>query len=428
VLVFLNRHEDAVRQTEIFLPLAPTAPQPYLLRGVSLYYLDRYLESITCLVIGLHLLTITPDENPKCRVQFNIYLAKAKAGLEASGTAHMIEAPLPAPPNVEEKGGHIVEKKKSSSTMSSSTAVPLGSFDEDADARGFMRSASSSPSQASSALQITLHGVDPGDVELKKFLQESLTLAASALAAKKFNLALSIYRQVLEAVPNQPDALRGCATVYEYHQRWHECFTTYNIILSYPETVVTVFDYMTMARVCLKLKKVPIAANAIEKAQALLSGKQCDASVLADLQALRIKTLLAQGEREEASSLVISSLQKDDVNIALLMIYAEICTDRGQFGEAVKVYLRCLVIDSTNVAVRRALSQTIQRPNGVAIAMQELSEAAGSGPALAFMATLVKDYSAIDESLTLYKRAVEVTPNSPSYSLNLIHTYELCHK
>jgi hypothetical protein len=33
--------------------------------------------------------------------------------------------------------------------------------------------------------------------------------------------------------------------------------------------------------------------------------------------------------------------------------------------------------------------------------MQELSDAANSGPALAFMATLVKDYSAIEQSLGL---------------------------
>ena len=126
--------------------------------------------------------------------------------------------------------------------------------------------------------------------------------------------------------------------------------------------------------------------------------------------------------------MVIASLQKDENSIALLMIYAQLCTMREQLGEAVKVYLRCLVIDSANTTVRRALSQAIQRPNGVAIAMQELSDAANSGPALAFMATLVKDYSAIDQSLGLYKRAVDVSPNNPSYSLNLIHTYELCYR
>jgi tetratricopeptide (TPR) repeat protein len=442
-LVFLNRHEDAVRSSEIFLPLAPTAAQPYLIRGVSLHYLDRQLEAITCLVIGMHVLSLS-EENPSCRVQFEIYLGKAKAALELMqecGVAPVGETPLPAPPVVDkkakggkavpvvdkkEKGGKSVQKA-AASTPSPSAAV-TGSFDEDADARGFMRPVETDAGQAAAALQISLHGIDPADLELKKFLEQSLKLAASALATKKFNLALSIYRQVLDAAPKQRDALRGMIQVHEYHQRWQACLDTYNLLLVPKDSSAAPSDFVGLARVCVKLKRPAEAAGSLEKARQHLAGKQCDASLLAELQALFIKTLLLKGDKEEALSMVIASLQKDENSIALLMIYAELCTMREQLGEAVKVYLRCLVIDSTNVTVRRALSQAIQRPNGVAIAMQELSDAANSGPALAFMATLVKDYSAIEQSLGLYKRAVAVCPNSPSYSLNLIHTYELCYQ
>jgi tetratricopeptide (TPR) repeat protein len=430
VLLFLNRHEDAIRQSEFFLPLAPSASQPYLLRGCALHFLERNLEAITCFVIGLHLMTLSKDSE-KCREQFELYLAKAKAALLASGDALTGEIPLPAPPVVEGKGETAVRKEVTLSP--SPSAAIAGSFDEDADARGFMRPVETATLQTTSELQISLHGVDPADLELKNFLQQSLTLAASASATKKFNLAMSIYRQVLDAVPKQQDALRGIAKVHEYHQRWQECLNTYDALLSHNEYTAAPSDYVALARVCLKLKKTVEAGKTIEKARQSLSilgvlGRPSDAGTIAEMHVLEIKILLAKGEYEEALRMVISSLQRDDNNIALLMIYAEMCTMREQLGEAVKVYLRCLVIDSTNVSVRRALSQAIQRPNGVAVAMQELSDAASSGPALAFMATLVKDYSAIDQSLGLYKRAVDVCPNNPSYSLNLIHTHELCYR
>lgn len=379
----------------------------------------------------MHLLSLS-EENPNCRTQFELYLGKANQALAASDAVATRDSPLPTGPvfEIKEKGGKVV-KQEAVSAPSPAPAI-TGSFDEDADARGFMRPVEAGTSRAAAALQISLHGVDPADLELKNFLEQSLKLAASALAAKKFNLALSIYRQVLDAVPKQNDALRGVIQINEYHERWQICLDTYDVLLADvlqhdPDSAS--FDFVGLARVCVKLKKPDEAAKSIEKARDHHPRwKQCDPALLAEIQVLHIKTLLLKGEKEEALSLVISSLQKDENSIALLMIYAELCMLREQLGEAVKVYLRCLVIDSANVTVRRALSQTIQRPNGVTIAMQELSEAANSGPALAFMATLVKDYSAIDQSLGLYKRAVDVCPNNPSYSLNLIHTYELCYQ
>lgn len=48
-----------------------------------------------------------------------------------------------------------------------------------------------------------------------------------------------------------------------------------------------------------------------------------------------------------------------------------------------------------------------------------------SAPALAFLALVVKDSSAINESIALYSKACELMPGNASYTLNLIHTLEL---
>jgi hypothetical protein len=39
---------------------------------------------------------------------------------------------------------------------------------------------------------------------------------------------------------------------------------------------------------------------------------------------------------------------------------------------------------------------------GLNVLYKELAEAMKSGPALAFMATMIKDYGAVDESVALY--------------------------
>jgi hypothetical protein len=126
-----------------------------------------------------------------------------------------------------------------------------------------------------------------------------------------------------------------------YHKRWQDCLDTYTLLLSnYGQdnpSNANPSDFVGLARVCIKLKKPLEAGRCIEKARQFLAGKRCDAGTLAELQLLHIQTLLIKGEKEEALPLVISSLQKDENNIALLMIYAEMCTERGQLGEAVKV-------------------------------------------------------------------------------------------
>ena len=139
--------------------------------------------------------------------------------LQASGAAPINEADLSAPPEIEMKGEKAVKKEVAAAPSHVSAAI-AGSFDEDADARGFMRPSdggggAADAGQAAEQLQICLDGIDPSDSSLKQFLQQSLTLAAAASAVKKFTVALSIYSQILEVVPKQVDALRGIAKIHE---------------------------------------------------------------------------------------------------------------------------------------------------------------------------------------------------------------------
>jgi len=66
------------------------------------------------------------------------------------------------------------------------------------------------------------------------------------------------------------------------------------------------------------------------------------------------------------------------------------------------------------------LSDIVKARGGIDVLFAELGDAANSGPALAFMATLIKDYGAVEQSVTLYYKALAMCPEMTTYVLNLV--------
>lgn len=57
----------------------------------------------------------------------------------------------------------------------------------------------------------------------------------------------------------------------------------------------------------------------------------------------------------------------------------------------------------------------LQSLKGVELVLSMLGESSASAAALAFLATCVKEHSAIEVAVTLYKKAVALLPGSASY-------------
>jgi hypothetical protein len=74
------------------------------------------------------------------------------------------------------------------------------------------------------------------------------------------------------------------------------------------------------------------------------------------------------------------------------------------------------------------LADLIKGPKGLDMLKDELKQVPSSAPALAFLATIIKDYGAVDESAQLYKDAATLKSENTSYVLNLVHGYELLNK
>jgi len=99
--------------------------------------------------------------------------------------------------------------------------------------------------------------------------------------------------------------------------------------------------------------------------------------------------------------------------------------DRDQPGDALRIFLRLLVASPDDKVLRGHIATAVQK-GGVDIVTDELKpEAQSSAPALAFLGLVVKDSSAIEEAVQLYRMALASVPTSVSYALNLVHTLEV---
>lgn len=136
--------------------------------------------------------------------------------------------------------------------------------------------------------------------------------------------------------------------------------------------------------------------------------------------------------QERAIALVmhmLPDLQAPLVNLDALLLYARIAHDRGKKSEALSMALRVLVGKSNDNAVKKTLVSLLKAPG----AMERLQSAVparspSSGAAYAFIATILKDYGALEASVQCFQQARLSDPSSASYALNHAHSLEVGHQ
>jgi tetratricopeptide (TPR) repeat protein len=115
-----------------------------------------------------------------------------------------------------------------------------------------------------------------------------------------------------------------------------------------------------------------------------------------------------------------------------LAAYARAAADQDKRQAAIEITMKALVLRTDDKKIRAQLSQLVRGADNVALLLSIFAHAAtgseaadGTASALAFLATVVKDYGCVDECVTIYERATALAPGSASYALNLMHAYEL---
>ncbi|KAL6761279.1 hypothetical protein V8C86DRAFT_3023847 [Haematococcus lacustris] len=295
------------------------------------------------------------------------------------------------------------------------------------------------PKLVSSAVQ----DLGPWQQQLAPYLDR----AEQAAKVANYRAAGEIYDKVLEVVPGVADVVQRAACMWANaaHQPQRALPLAQRLVQLQPASSAA---HQLLGSVQLALGKPDAALVSFDTALDLAKRSSASAAHCLDLQASMARALFQHtgqaAMQDAAASLVMAVLKQDEGHWEALRLYAELAEQRGLLADAIKVALRLLVARSSHQGVRALLARCLQAPEGMSTLLTELlplpastlapASAAGSAPdagtansasAYAFLATCVKDHSAVQPTVQLLRLAVAAVPVHMAYALNLAHALEL---
>ena len=161
-----------------------------------------------------------------------------------------------------------------------------------------------------------------------------------------------------------------------------------------------------------------------------------------DYEVLHIRVLYECGDerkKHQALALMEKLIAKDDQHVPSLVYYAQIAVDSGNGVAVIPYLLRAVVnlqqqkgkdVDSELSAHTHALfARMVSLPSGLTTLLDALGHAAKMPSSLCFLASTLKDNSAVTAAIGLYRRALQITradeDERVSVWLSLVHTLEV---
>ncbi|CAK9882664.1 unnamed protein product [Sphagnum jensenii] len=263
---------------------------------------------------------------------------------------------------------------------------------------------------------------------------EVLSSALEAQRAKNYKCAGKLFREVLNIVPDQRICLRGLGSMalavckFDEAMRWlHRGVVVYPNDALFHARIADAYSgkgdyeaalahYDCAVGLVLEMVDYPIAGD--------LQGAVC----LESLKVASARVFLKLGEESTAYDLLMTVLKDDSSHWGALYEYSLLALRHGFTNDALQILLKLLVAMPENRDVRSHITSALQQPQGMDILKQQLSLEPANSPAVAALASCIKDFGAIDEATQLYELALSLTPYKPSYVLNLIHLLEVSNK
>lgn len=278
-------------------------------------------------------------------------------------------------------------------------------------------------------------------------LLDVLRVAQKKMQQHRYRAARELYESlVLPVAPLHPDALLAVGDIHAANGRWEIAVNSWysrcwrqreNPISSSGIADKLLVSALKIAQCQLQCAQNQSALETIKQMQTFLHQHETSvadiAAVRTQMTILKARALYATEDfaaHETAISLLVQllpDLQASNVNLDALLQYARIAHDRGKKEEALHMVLRVLTGKSTDKSVKQQLVDMLTEDDQ---GMERLRRAvpfanASCAPAYAFLATLLKDFGAMDASVACFQHAVDAQPFSASYALNLAHGLEI---
>lgn len=151
-----------------------------------------------------------------------------------------------------------------------------------------------------------------------------------------------------------------------------------------------------------------------------------------DVKILMARAYLALNPREatDANDLIREVLGNDPNHRNALLFYGEVMLERRNVEEALPMYLRLVAASmGEDKSIKKPLAQLLDMPGAVEDLESKLPPSNKAGADIyGFLGGLAKDRSKLSVATRLYRTAVEMDSQRPTYLLNHIHTLELSWK
>ena len=136
--------------------------------------------------------------------------------------------------------------------------------------------------------------------------------------------------------------------------------------------------------------------------------------------------LMALGRGMEAADVLNNHLSMPgaDSNSSLLATYAELALRHDKVEEGIRALLKAIVLEQNDKRIRNLFAAAVQGEQGAEEVLRQIPSKPQSASAIAFLATIAKDGSALKSAAQFYRAALKMAPDSASYALNLIHILE----
>ena len=156
-----------------------------------------------------------------------------------------------------------------------------------------------------------------------------------------------------------------------------------------------------------------------------------------DARVLKAECLFELGKHENAAGLLNEHMhwQGAEDHVPTLLAYARFAMRYNKVEEPVRALLKAVVVDQKNKKCEAMLAELLSTDEGYAELCRQVPPSASSAAAYAFLATAVKNFSAVGACVRLLSDALrtEVAAHrtgptrAASYALNLCHAHDVLH-
>lgn len=268
----------------------------------------------------------------------------------------------------------------------------------------------------------------PEQKEREKAMREASRGTTNAAEIHLYNgrvrKAIELYNKVLESDPDNKYGIMGMVNVYLKANRFEKALSWANKGVKLYDNDIDLLKLQGEAYVgCKKPDEARECLMACVNHPKMSKKTEEKHMVLV----LLARACLLKGEKDRAVTALQGVLRENMKHVEALVEYAGLIFGQGpsMSAEAVNLLVTVLEQFKDHKRAKEKLAYICQQREGMSILKSVDRQAMSDPQALMFLGNCLRDHSAIDQALELFKMALEVSKGDPCAALIYVHTLEV---